>query len=92
MSVLRKFSLIAAMLAAFASLPAAAQKVETDYDHSVNFSQFHTYSWGRVHSSPPISFHSCPYPSNPSSLRPQIIEKNKNILQCRPRFYMSSRS
>src|ERR1035441_3272407 len=40
MSVLRKFSLIAAMLAAFASLPAAAQKVETDYDHSVNFSQF----------------------------------------------------
>jgi len=37
MSVLRKFSLIAAMLAAFASLPAAAQKVDTDYDHSVNF-------------------------------------------------------
>jgi hypothetical protein len=55
MSVLRKFSLIAAMLAAFASLPAAAQKVETDYDHSVNFSQFHTYSWGHVHSSDPFA-------------------------------------
>ena len=54
MNVLRKFSLIAAVLAAFASLPAAAQKVETDYDHSVNLSQFHTYSWGHVHSSDPF--------------------------------------
>jgi hypothetical protein len=34
MSVLRKFFLIAALLAAFASLPATAQKVETDYDHT----------------------------------------------------------
>ena len=55
MNVLRKSFLIAALLAAFASLPAAAQKVETDYDHSVNFSQFHTYSWGHVHSSDPFA-------------------------------------
>jgi len=55
MSVLRRYFLIAALLAAFASLPAAAQKVETDYDHSVNFSQFHTYSWGHVHSSDPFA-------------------------------------
>ena len=55
MSVLRRFLLIAALLAAFASLPARAQKVETDYDHSVNFSQFHTYSWGHVHSSDPFA-------------------------------------
>ena len=55
MNVLKKLSFIAVMLAAFASLPAAAQKVETDYDHSVNFSQFHTYSWGHVHSSDPFA-------------------------------------
>jgi len=55
MSVLKKLSFFPVMLAAFASLPAAAQKVETDYDHSVNFSQFHTYSWGHVHSSDPFA-------------------------------------
>lgn len=54
MWVLRRFFLMAALLAAFASLPATAQKVETDYDHSVNFSEFHTYSWGHVHSSDPF--------------------------------------
>lgn len=55
MNILKKLSFIAIMLAALASLPAAAQKVETDYDHSVNFSQFHTYSWGHVHSSDPFA-------------------------------------
>jgi hypothetical protein len=56
MSVLRKVFLTAALLAAFASLPAGAQKVETDYDHSVNFSQFHSYSLGgHVHSSDPFA-------------------------------------
>ena len=54
-SVLKKLFLIAALLAAYASLPAMAQKGETDYDHSVNFSQFHTYSWGHVHSSDPFA-------------------------------------
>jgi hypothetical protein len=36
------------------SIPALAQKVETDYDHSVNFLQFHTYSWGHVHATDPF--------------------------------------
>ena len=70
MNVLKKLSLIAVMLAAFASLPAAAQKVETDYDHSVNFSQFHTYSWGHVHSSDPFA-------------EPRIREDVDRILQAR---------
>ena len=55
MSVLRRFLLMTALLTTFVSLPATAQKVETDYDHSVNFSQFHTYSWGHVHSSDPFA-------------------------------------
>jgi hypothetical protein len=28
--------------------------VETDYDHAANFSQYHTYSWGRVHATDPL--------------------------------------
>jgi hypothetical protein len=36
----------AAMLFSAGTLHAA--DVKTDYDHSVNFSQFHTYSWGQV--------------------------------------------
>jgi hypothetical protein len=32
----------------------SAQKVETDYDHSANFTQYHTYTWGHVASSDPL--------------------------------------
>jgi hypothetical protein len=35
-------------------LAARAQKVVTDYDHSVHFSQYHTYSWGQLHCSDPL--------------------------------------
>jgi hypothetical protein len=35
-------------------VPGSAQKVETDYDHSANFSQYHTYTWGHVASSDPL--------------------------------------
>lgn len=28
--------------------------METDYDHSVNFTRDHTYSWGRVHTTDPL--------------------------------------
>jgi hypothetical protein len=30
------------------TLLAAAQNVQTDYDHHVAFDQFHTYSWGQI--------------------------------------------
>ena len=45
---------VAAVVAVFLSIPALGQKVETDYDHSVNFSRYHTYSWGHIHSSDPF--------------------------------------
>jgi hypothetical protein len=40
-------TLAVAFLLAFAGV-AHADSVKTDYDHSVDFSQFHTYSWGSV--------------------------------------------
>lgn len=54
MKTFKWISLAAALLAGLLSLPASAQKIETDYDHSINFSQYHTYSWGRVHTSDPF--------------------------------------
>jgi len=54
MNVLRRFLLTAALAAVFLSIPSLAQKVETDYDHSVNFAQVHTYSWGHVHATDPL--------------------------------------
>ncbi len=33
---------------------AHAADVKTDYDHSANFSQYHTYSWGDVKTSDPL--------------------------------------
>lgn len=33
---------------------AAAQDVHTDYDHHVNFGQFHTYSWTKVQTDNPL--------------------------------------
>jgi hypothetical protein len=53
MNILKRIS-VTALAAIFFSIPALAQKVETDYDHSANFSQYHTYSWGPVHSSDPL--------------------------------------
>jgi hypothetical protein len=53
-NALRRILAIAAFVAAFFSIPASAQKVETDYDHSANFSRYHTYSWGLVHTSDPL--------------------------------------
>ena len=43
----------AALVVAF-FLPALAQKVETDYDHSASFSNYHTYCWGQVNSTDPF--------------------------------------
>ncbi len=40
--------LLASALAAF------GDSVRTDYDHGVNFAQYHTYSWGQVQTSDPF--------------------------------------
>ena len=36
------------------SIPALGDNVRTDYDHSANFTQYHTYSWGKVQTSDPF--------------------------------------
>jgi hypothetical protein len=54
MKLLRRISLAAAFAAIFFSISVLAQKVTTDYDHSANFSQYHTYSWGVVHATDPL--------------------------------------
>ena len=36
------------------SVAAVAADVRTDYDHSVNFSQYSTYSWGKVQTTNPF--------------------------------------
>ena len=36
------------------SVAALAGNVRTDYDHSANFSQYHTYSWGQVKTTDPL--------------------------------------
>jgi hypothetical protein len=53
MNLLRTLAAMAAFAVVFA-ISAPAQKIVTDYDHSANFSQYHTYSWGHVHSSDPL--------------------------------------
>jgi hypothetical protein len=54
--VLRRLLAIAAVVFALVlfSFPSMAQNVETDYDHAVDFSQLHTYTWGHVHSDDPF--------------------------------------
>src|SRR5579863_2924380 len=38
---------------AMASIAVAAQTVAVDYDHSVNFLKFKTYTWEKVHATDP---------------------------------------
>src|ERR1700722_11134890 len=47
-AILMTIVLIGSSIAAFAG------DVRTDYDHSVNFSQYSTYSWGKVQTSNPF--------------------------------------
>jgi len=47
-AVLMAIVLIGSSVAAFGS------DVRTDYDHTANFSQFNTYSWGNVQTSDPF--------------------------------------
>jgi Domain of unknown function (DUF4136) len=45
--------MVAALLIG-SSMEAFAGDVRTDYDHTANFSQYNTYSWGKVQSSNPF--------------------------------------
>ncbi len=48
---LQALTLSAALLFATSATVVLAQQVSTDYDHSANFSQFHTFSFGNIHAS-----------------------------------------
>jgi len=45
---------LAAALFLGSSVAALAGNVRTDYDHTANFSQYHTYSWGKVKTTDPF--------------------------------------
>ena len=45
----------AALASLLLALPVLAQKISTDYNHSTDFSQYHTYSWSRVQTSDPLN-------------------------------------
>ena len=54
MKLQQRIILTAALAIVVLSIPALAQKVETDYDHSVNFTHYHTYSWGHILATDPL--------------------------------------
>ena len=76
MNLLRKLPLMAILAIVFISIPALAQKVETDYDHAVNFTQYHTYSWGHLYATDPL------YSSNASAMRWIRIFRQKDGNRC----------
>ncbi|MGD0796500.1 MAG: DUF4136 domain-containing protein [Acidobacteriaceae bacterium] len=39
--------------AALAAVPLVAQTATIDYDHTVNFAKFKTYTWGKIHATDP---------------------------------------
>ena len=53
MKTLRLAVPAALLLIAF-STRALAQDVNTDYDHKVNFTQFHTYNWAKIQTEDPL--------------------------------------
>ena len=53
MQTRRLFPILAALFFVTA-LTLFADNVKTDYDHSVSFSRYHTYSWGDVKTSNPL--------------------------------------
>lgn len=56
MKVIRHISMVlfTVFSAAFFTTAVLAADVRTDYNHKVNFEQFHTYSWGQVQTSDPL--------------------------------------
>jgi len=53
MTSIAKFLATALFGAAITGAPILAQTVTIDYDHSVNFLKFKTYTWDRVHATDP---------------------------------------
>ncbi len=53
MRILRRSTALFALLA-FTSLGGFAREIRTDFDHHVNFSQYKTYSWGKVETPDPL--------------------------------------
>src|ERR1017187_4465358 len=53
MKSLAKLFAVALFGAAIVGAPLMAQTVNIDYDHSVNFLKFRTYTWGNVHADVP---------------------------------------
>jgi len=53
---MRRFmqAVLLAVVLAGSAMAAFAADVRTDYDHSVNFSQYNTYSWGKVQATNPF--------------------------------------
>jgi Domain of unknown function (DUF4136) len=51
---LRTRLLISTLLILCASCIAVAQDVHTDYNHQLNFSNLHTYSWGKIQTDNPL--------------------------------------
>ena len=53
MKVQVRFLLLVAVLLAI-TFPAFSRDIKTDYDHHANFSQYKTYSWGKVETQNPL--------------------------------------
>jgi hypothetical protein len=54
MTIKRHLAAVAFAVLLVAGVPAFAQQIATDYDHSVNFSRYHTYSWRKVQTTDPL--------------------------------------
>ena len=53
MKVQARFLFFVAVLLAI-TLPVFSREVKTDYDHHANFSQYKTYSWGKIETPNPL--------------------------------------
>ncbi len=53
MKLFRKLMAIGFAVAALAAAPLRAQTANIDYDHTVNFLKFKTYTWGKVQATDP---------------------------------------
>lgn len=49
-----RIGLAAGLLAGLGSVAALAADVHTDFDHNIDFSKYHTYSWGKVTTATPF--------------------------------------
>lgn len=54
MKVQNKMLFSMALLFVFTAASSFAEQVKTDYDHSANFTQYKTYSWGNIKTKDPL--------------------------------------